>query len=206
VTDDEKAGIAAKVGELRARFRIPVRPDDRGPVPLGRFLDECNLLHESLPDLSRARVLDFLLTEGHTPGDLGEDEPLAGFLYLTPSAGYVFVNANDPVPRRRFTAAHELGHFALHRERMGGLVSIGDAPASVVEVEDDTSAAMEREANFFAAELLMPAELCERRAAEFKAGYGVCPLQPFAYHLAAELLVSPEAMRYRLKELGACDE
>jgi Zn-dependent peptidase ImmA (M78 family) len=203
---EEKEWIAAAVAELRAACQLPEDPLRRGPVPLERFLAEHALRLVELPRLSRAAVYDYLLAKGSLPGDLGGDEDLAGFLYLTGPFGRVFVNADDPVPRRRFTAGHEFGHFVLHRASMGGKVSFGDSPATVVEVEDDTAAAMERQANRFAAELLMPAAVCRARAAEFRGKYGVCPRTPFAYHLAAELVVSPEAMRYRLRDLGVGDE
>jgi len=196
----EKAAIALAVAHLRKQFSIPADPDRRGPVPLGRFLEECNLLHVALPNLTRVGVYEHLLGEGLTPGDLGDDEALAGFLFVTPSAGFVYANASDPVPRRRFTAAHEFGHFILHRALMGGRVSFGDTPDAIREVGDDESRDMERQANRFAVELLMPAEVCLARAKAFRAAYGVCPPPPFAYQLAAELLVSSEAMRYRLKD------
>jgi hypothetical protein len=203
---DEKQWIASTVAALRATCEIPENPRYRGPVALERFLAEHTLRIVELPRLSRAAVYDYLLSKGSMPGELGEDEDLAGFLYMTGPFGRVFVNADDPVPRRRFTAGHELGHFILHRESMGGKFSFGDSPATVVEVEDDTAAAMERQANRFAAELLMPAAVCRARAEAFRATYRVCPRTPFAYHLASELVVSPEAMRYRLRELGVGDE
>jgi Zn-dependent peptidase ImmA (M78 family) len=202
----EQEWIARAVADLRAACEIPLDPRRRGPVPLERFLVEQSLLLVELPRLSRAAVYDYLLAKDSIPGDLGDDEDLAGFLYLTGALGRVFVNADDPVPRRRFTAAHELGHFVLHRESMGGKASFGDSPATVLEVEDDTALAMERQANRFAAELLMPAAVCRQRAEAFRAAYGVCPRSPFAYHLAGELVVSPEAMRNRLKDLGVGDE
>lgn len=201
----EMLRIASTVAELRSKVSPVTHLRRSGPVPLARYVEECNLLHVALPKLSRAVVYDFLLAEGMLPGDLGQDEALAGFLYVTSSAGFVFVNADDPVPRRRFTAAHELGHFVLHRNEMGGRVSIGDTPATVVEVEDETASAMERQANYFAAELLMPEDVCRDRASAFRRQYAVCPRSPFAYHLAAELLVSSEAMRYRLRELEVGD-
>jgi Zn-dependent peptidase ImmA (M78 family) len=202
---EEQAWIASAVAGLRAACQLPDAPMRRGPVALERFLAEHALRLVELPRLSRAAVYDFLISKGSIPGDLGEDEDLAGFLYLTGPFGRVFVNADDPVPRRRFTAGHELGHFLLHRDSMGGKVSFGDSPATVVEVEDDTAAAMERQANRFA-ELLMPAAVCRARAEAFRRTYGVCPRTPFAYHLASELVVSPEAMRYRLRDLGVGDE
>jgi Zn-dependent peptidase ImmA (M78 family) len=203
---EEKEWIARVVTELRETCQLPAAPARRGPIPLERFLSEHSLRLVELPRLSRAAVYDYLLSKGSMPGDLGEDEDLAGFLYLAGPFGRVFVNADDSVPRRRFTAAHELGHFILHRAVMGGKVSFGDSPATVIEVEDNKMTAMERQANRFAAELLMPAEVCRTRAETFRQTYHICPLTAFAYHLAGELLVSPEAMRYRLRDLGVVDE
>jgi Zn-dependent peptidase ImmA (M78 family) len=204
--DEEKEWIARAVAELRSTCQLPEDPTRHGPVPLERFLTEHTLRLVELPRLSRAGVYDYLLAKGSIPGELGEDEDLAGFLYITGPFGRVFVNADDPVPRRRFTAGHELGHFILHREMMGGRVSFGDSPATVIEVEDETAVAMERQANRFAAEILMPAQVCRARAAAFRKLYRVCPRTPFAYYLVAELMVSPEAMRYRLRDLGVADE
>ena len=203
---DEKQWIARNVADLRKTCQMPEDPMRRGPVLLERFLAEHTLRIVELPRLSRAAVYDYLLSKGSLPGELGDDEDLAGFLYISGPFGRIFVNADDPVPRRRFTAGHELGHFVLHREVMGGKVSFGDSPATVMEVEDETAAAMERQANRFAAELLMPADVCRARAEAFRKTYRVCPRTPFAYYLAAELVVSPEAMRYRLRDLGVGDE
>jgi hypothetical protein len=205
--DEEKKWIARVVAELRSTYYLPEDPMRHGPVPLERLLAEHTLQLVELPRLSRAAVYDYLLAKGSIPGELGEDEDLAGFLYLTGPFGRVFVNADDPVPRRRFTAAHELGHFVLHRKFMGGgRVSFGDSPATVVEVEDEAAEDMERQANRFAAELLMPAEFCRARAEVFWKRYRVCPRTPFAYQLAAELVVSSLAMRTRLNDLGVGDE
>jgi hypothetical protein len=203
---EEQEWITRTVADLRTACQLPENPSRHGPVPLERFLAEHALRLVELPLLSRSAVYDYLLAKGSIPGELGEDEDLAGFLYLTGPFGRVFVNADDPVSRRRFTAGHEFGHFVLHRSSMGGKVSFGDSPATVIEVEDDTATAMERQANRFAAELLMPASVCQARAAAFRKTYGVCPRTPFAYHLASELVVSPEAMRYRLRDLGVGDE
>jgi hypothetical protein len=203
---NENEWIACVVAELRAACRLPADPMRRGPVPLEHFLAEQSLRLVELPRLSRAGIYDYLLAKGSIPGEMGEDEDLAGFLYITGPLGRVFVNADDPVPRRRFTAGHEFGHFILHRESMGGQVSFGDNRATVIEVEDETAMAMERQANRFAAEILMPTEVCRARAEAFRKTYGLCPRTQFAYHLAAELMVSPEAMRYRLRSLALTDD
>ena len=101
---------------------------------------------------------------------------------------------------------------ARGQDRGGGLPPEGPHGGVLGDrqVEDDTAAAMERQANRFAAELLMPATVCKAREEAFRRMYGVCPRTQFAYHLASELMVSPEAMRYRLSKrdlnLGVGDE
>jgi Zn-dependent peptidase ImmA (M78 family) len=138
-------------------------------------------------------------------------------LLTTGADGIIFVGECEPangdatsvkfttMPRQRYTVAHELGHFIMHRELMGRFHV--DTQASVMENrEADTSNLMERQADYFAADLLMPAEVCRAREAAFRSVYKVCPRTPFAHRLASELLVSSQAMRYRLNELGVGDE
>lgn len=74
--------------------------------------------------------------------------------YGTPSGFAIFVDSGEAAVRQRFTAAHEIGHFLLHRDRIGDrhednylLRSIG------------MSNRQEAEANQFAADLLMPRNL-----------------------------------------------
>ena len=210
---------------LHTRFGISTDPERRGPVPLARLLDEFNLMHVTLPLLTRAEIARHLLSEGIVSGNLVKsgdaDEVLAGFLFTAAGVGFVFVGELEPTTsengqspkrqptplgRRRFTAAHELGHFLLHQDRMSAGRWIGDTKETIREADDSDIAAMEREANQFAAELLMPAHMCRARAQAFLASYRVCPRAAFAYHLSSELLVSPEAVRNRLKGLGLGDE
>lgn len=86
----------------------------------------------------------------------------------------IYVNANHPYTRKRFTVAHELGHFALHQSELevNEMVDFikqpigdGDAVTTVtgpelhrVEGEPLTPQEKQREieANEFAADLLMP--------------------------------------------------
>jgi Zn-dependent peptidase ImmA (M78 family) len=63
---------------------------------------------------------------------------------------------------------------------------------------------LEREANEFAAELLMPARACEELVKRFGPLYG-WKLPVLSRRLANELLVSQSAMRLRLSELGLFD-
>lgn len=179
--------------------------DRRGPVLLEEFFEESGLLHIALPGLTRGSVAEALRRDGISVGDIGDPaEKLAGFVFVAGSVGLAFVSADDPLPRRRFTAAHELGHFKLHRADMGGFRAEAVMPDASLDASDLIR--MEREANQFAADLLMPAEVCRARAGELSREYGCCPRLVLGYRLASELLVSREAMHYRLRDLRVGDE
>lgn len=71
--------------------------------------------------------------------------------YESPSGFVIFVEKNEPAVRQRFTAAHELGHFVLHKDSVGDKVTDNYLLRS-----DGMSNRQEVEANQFAADLLMP--------------------------------------------------
>jgi hypothetical protein len=52
----------------------------------------------------------------------------------------------------------------------------------------------------------MPADVCRAHAAEIRRRHGCCPRGVLIYRLSSELLVSREALRYRLKALEVGDE
>ena len=201
--------IAEAVRKLRQRLDLPVDPSRRGPVPLNRFFENMTgprVAHFARPDVSRRTVAEHLRSQGLAVGDLGEsDDPLVGFLFLAGNAAWAYVcnDENNRLGRQRFTAAHELGHAVLHRDRMRGFVE--DA---AVSEGDDTADPMEAEANRFAAELLMPEEVIRARAEELKRELrmSICPRGVLEYRLAAELLVSGQAIRFRLSALGVGDD
>jgi Zn-dependent peptidase ImmA (M78 family) len=84
---------------------------------------------------------------------------LSGVLY--PDERRIEVNVSDIPARKRFTIAHELGHWVCQcLEGRGGKVMCRDE-----DVSPDADRTLEREANVFGAELLMP-EASVRRHAE----------------------------------------
>lgn len=172
-----------------------------GAVPLHSMLEEQNLLQAEIPSLTKAGVFDWLMAAGHAPPDLGEDEELAGFLYVAGPVGVVFVNASDSIARRRFTVAHEIGHFLLHRALMTNGRWIADSPQMIHEVDEETSWLHEREANRFAAELLMPECVCRTRIDAFRRQFPAASRPLLVHRLSADLLVSREALTYRLKPM-----
>lgn len=104
----------------------------------------------------------------------------------------LWVAANEPPERRRFTIAHEIGHWECHRHEQGQLCLFDDRAAR--------SDPREREANTFAATLLMPAEPV---AAAWE---HLCSLggdhDDRVARLAARFAVSLPAMEWRLFNLG----
>jgi Zn-dependent peptidase ImmA (M78 family) len=88
---------------------------------------------------------------------------------------HVIVNAGHHLNRQRFTIAHELGHLRLHHIRgvdrlfidteMRIYQRVGQASAAHYSAPGSTTSPREeREANRFAAALLMPAPLLEHAA------------------------------------------
>ena len=67
----------------------------------------------------------------------------------------IFVNPEAGPERRRFTIAHELGHFVLHRARQGSFRCDKES----VHYGLDTAAVIEREADEFASNILMPGDV-----------------------------------------------
>ena len=71
---------------------------------------------------------------------------------------YAAVNARQHLHRQRFSLAHELGHFFLHREGMPeDAVTIDNPPSG--EADTPMKSATEIEADLFAGELLVPLEM-----------------------------------------------
>src|SRR5689334_22363066 len=85
-------------------------------TPLGELLGSFNLTWHEISNLSSQAASDFLVQQGGRLESLAEidDVALAGFLYAGLHYGSIFVERNDPLTRRRFSAAHELGHYLLH--------------------------------------------------------------------------------------------
>lgn len=96
------------------------------------------------------------------------DPAVSGMIEKSGQKFVITVNHQDAPVRRRFTIAHELGHYMLHRHLIGdGLdddrayrsTNVGKYHNTKVGPREET------EANRFAANLLMPKELVERERA-----------------------------------------
>jgi len=65
------------------------------------------------------------------------------------------INRHDSLERQRFTLAHEIAHFLLHRDK------IGDGIEDTMLFRSSLSDSLEAEANRLAADLIMPFSLID---------------------------------------------
>lgn len=96
------------------------------------------------------KIADVIFGEKH--------KEVAGFLDFKENK--IYVNSEDPYNRKTFTIAHELGHFFLHRnyfeENPEQYQVLLRRPIGAA------NDALEKEANTFAAHLLVPSHLLEK--------------------------------------------
>ena len=112
-----------------------------------------------------------------------QTEKFAGCLWKNGAEWTILLNARQAQPRKLFTLAHELGHYFLHRHFKTHFSCSIFPPGPLSR--------WEREANRFAAELLMPA------------GQVLDWANASPARAARHFGVSEEALRYRLQSLSA---
>jgi Zn-dependent peptidase ImmA (M78 family) len=84
------------------------------------------------------------------------DDSLSGMIFMQNGVPTVVVNSLHHANRRRFSVAHELGHFELHMAAIGSDVHV-DKRFLARDANSSTGFdAKEVDANRFAAELLVP--------------------------------------------------
>lgn len=152
---------------------------DRPPVPIDRIARACGALVERRP------------FDGET----------CGFLLRQDDAILIGVNSAHHRHRQRFTVAHELGHMLMHRDEIGE-VHVDHRFAFFLRDESSSTGEkpLERAANRFAAEILMPADFLRRDVREADiADEGALKV------IARRYGVSVQAMTYRLANLGVID-
>lgn len=115
-----------------------------------------------------------------------------GMVYLDEKVKVIGINKNNPLNLQRFTVAHELGHYIN-----------GHAHFNEVYMENekykyaDSHFQQEREADMFAAEILMPKEFLISDLDEI--GLDI-------KKLTEKYQVSEQAMHIRLSSLGLIDK
>lgn len=166
--------IHAQTESLLKRFNVK-----HAPVPVERIAKGMGTLVQRVP----------------------ADDSLSGFIYHEKASQttVIGVNASHAPTRQHFTIGHELGHFVLHNIEdvhvdRGFSVRLRNAASSEgMNIE-------EKEANLFAAELLMPARFIEK---DIRAIDSVdLDDESTIAELASRYGVSTQAMMFRLAYLN----
>lgn len=133
--------------------------------------------------------------------NLGDD--VSGLLVVQDGRGVIGVSANQVPARQRFTIAHEIGHFLLHRDKMPVFIDKQFFKPYLAAFRDKRSSSgedkLEREANAFAAELLMPADMVRMAVVELKVDVAD---DDIVDELAKQFEVSRQAMSFRIANLA----
>ena len=190
---DDKATrgwVEARAGTILEGVPDYIWNGEELPVPVEKIVSNTfGLLIREVEDMTEA------------PG-LEEDRStnVSGLLLTGP--GEIWVNAAEARQwegRKRFTICHELGHYVIHQDSLEPTVfcrRIEVVDEGAPGQRDDPRAELEREADAFAAALLMPAALVTARRVE---------LDDDLAALCAEFGASEKAMRYRLQALSAAE-
>lgn len=107
----------------------------------GKSFDIVSFVREKIPEIE-------LIESTQMPNDV------SGFIRKNNDKIYICVNSLDNPRRKRFTIAHELGHYFRHREEIDGEGFVDGFGKTMFRNKEKNK--QENEANEFAAELLMP--------------------------------------------------
>jgi len=177
------AAAQALLRDFEQRYEVGEAP----PVPVERIASA--LLGLFVDEADDIRAL---------PGAPADQGRLSGMLDAEEMIVWVDrAEARRSPGRRRFTIAHEVGHFVLHVPVVHRLFP--DRPGDIQEIDERSSGGRlsahrkrEREANIFASELLMPETLLNEQA--HATGFNLPAL-------AQRFEVSVPALRLRLRLL-----
>lgn len=123
------------------------------------------------------------------------DDDISGLFVADNNEYFIIYNDNESNVRQRFTIAHELGHYLLHKDSKL-FVDRKQRALYRNAVSATGEVLREREANSFAAALLMPEKLIEEEV------WNLTEEDDIVYTLADKFGVSKLAMSFRLSNLG----
>jgi Zn-dependent peptidase ImmA (M78 family) len=159
-----------------------------------------NAILKSLPEISLPiKIEEIVRLRGLKvmPYPLGDD--VSGLLAIENGQGTIGYNQNEPKVRRRFTIAHELGHYELHKDKSDLFVDKQFIYRSQQSRNTPVNQIMEQEANTFASAILMPTEFVRSEVEKIEIDLGS---EEAIRQLAGIFEVSTIAMSLRISGLG----
>jgi len=128
------------------------------------------------------------------------DDDIAGLLYSKESKSFIGININHHENRKRFTIGHEIGHYVLLHHKLNSGIHVDSKSFIFRRTNNNTDDEIkEKEANKFAASLLMPAKLLKKFIEEEEIDLND---ELDIYRLSTKIKVSEQALTYRLLNLG----
>lgn len=185
----EKVSGARIASAFPPEVRLP-------PGPIEKFAEHCasdQRIRLGLGELQPVHLLRKALEDSGLHVFFDDiDSKLAGLYVFVPRFGYcILVNRRHPLERRRWTIAHEYGHFLIDRHQ----------PGVDYERSFQRKPASERFADAFAAAFLMPEAGVTGRFYDHVDRTGDFTVSDL-FHMAGHFVVSPMAMSLRLESLG----
>ncbi len=109
---------------------------------------------QKMPPINVTRLIQSFGVE--LRGAIFKDKHVSGKIIYSENLGkyLIYVNTQHHVTRQRFTAAHELSHYLLHKKEIGDGIT-----ENALYRNDKLSNKLEIEANKMAADILMPFHL-----------------------------------------------
>ena len=162
---------------------------------IDRILQQASSVPVNIEAIARGLGLNVVKHATLSEGISGQIKRLPDGRFEVASSG------NEHDYRQRFTLAQELGHYVLHRSLIGAGVDDDTKYRSTAAGEFYNTAIdqlHERQANSFAASVLMPEKLLREEHAKLKDADGKVNVSA----LCAKFQVSKSAMEWRLKNLG----
>lgn len=149
-------------------------------------------------NISKPSEIDVFKIAKHLEIDVKEsnmDSDMSGLFVIKDNKPYIRYNSSENKNRQRFTIAHELGHFVLHKNES---LFVDKNERVLYRNSQSTTGEIlkEKEANAFAAALLMPKNMIEDEINNSS------NQKEIVTHLTKVFRVSEQAMSFRLSNLG----
>ena len=144
------------------------------------------------------KVEELVRAQGLTIMPYPLEDDVSGILVIENGKAVIGYNRSESRVRRRFTIAHEFGHYTLHKDISTLFVDKMFRASKEHPAYNSQTVKYEQEANVFAAALLMPESLVRKEAATVSVDLGS---EIGMKQLAKKFDVSSAAMYFRLFNL-----